>query len=218
MLRALVTGLLAVPLVLVAGPAQAAPPGVLDHVGSTTKVVIVTSKAWSSTTAVGTLWEKRSGRWVAVRSNMAARVGRNGFSTSHREGDGTTPAGTYVLRSAFGGQPNPRTPMAWRSITPRSCWSGERTDYNRWVTRTCTSRDEDLWRLRTSVYRYAVAVGYNDSPAQWGKGSAIFLHQTVGKATSGCVAFAQNDIIASLRWMTPGTKVVMGPESYVASL
>ena len=101
---------------------------------------------------------------------------------------------------------------------PRSCWSGERADYNHWVRRVCTDRDEDLYRLRTSVYRYAAVVGFNDSPAVWGKGSAIFVHQTIGKATSGCIALTGNDIVATVRWLVPGSLIVMGPESYVASL
>ena len=121
---------LAVPLGAV--PAQAAsPPNVLNHVGSATKVLIVTSKTWTSTTAIGTLWQKRGATWVAARSNVYARIGRTGFKTDRHEGDGTTPAGTRRL---------------------------------------CAARDEDLYRLRTSVYRYAAVVGFNDSPVQWGKG------------------------------------------------
>ena len=204
--------------VLLSVPAQAAQPSVLNHVGNATKVLIVASKTWTSTTATATQWQKRGGTWVAVRSGMFARVGRNGFKTDRREGDGTTPAGRFPLRYAFGGQPSPGTALHYQRIVPPSCWSGERSDYNRWVRRVCTARDEDLYRLRTSVYRYAAVVGFNDSPAVWGKGSAIFVHQTVGKATSGCIALMGNDIVATLRWLAPGALIVMGPESYVASL
>lgn len=215
--RTVVSLLVAVPLVL-ASPASAAPPGVLNHVGSTTRVLIVTSKTWTATSATGTLWQKSGGVWKAVRSGMYARVGRSGFKTDRREGDGSTPAGVFVMRSAFGSRANPGTRLAWRAIVPRSCWSGERPDYNRWVYRVCTSRDEDLWASRAVAYRYVAVVGFNDAPAVWGKGSAIFVHETLGIATSGCIALRENDVIASLRWMTPGTKIVMGPESYVAKL
>ena len=215
--RLLLTVLLAVPLALVPTTANAAPPTVLSHVGSTTKVIIVTTKSWSATSGVATLWHKRNGTWVAVRADMAARVGRSGFKTDRREGDGSTPAGTFVMRSAFGSQANPQSAMPWRALVPHSCWSGERADYNRWVHRVCTSRDEDLWASRAVAYRYAAVVGFNDNPAVWGKGSGIFLHQGTGRATIGCVSLSNNDIIATVRWMTPGTKIVMGPESYVAS-
>jgi L,D-peptidoglycan transpeptidase YkuD (ErfK/YbiS/YcfS/YnhG family) len=214
--KAAVAALLAVPLL--SSPAQAAPPSVLNHVGSATRVLIVTSRHWTSTTASATQWQKRGTGWVAVRSNMYARIGRNGFKTDRREGDGTTPAGKFPIRYAFGGQAPPGTTLRYQRIVPRSCWSGERADYNRWVRRICTARDEDLYRMRTSVYRYAAVVGFNDGPAVWGKGSAIFMHQTIGKATSGCVALTGRDIVATVRWLAPGSLIVMGPESYVATL
>ena len=215
--RVVVCLLLAVPLVL-AAPASAATPGVLNHVGSTTRVLIVTSTSWTATSATGTFWQKSNGTWRAVHSGMYARVGRAGFKTDRREGDGSTPAGVFVMCSAFGSRANPGTHLAWRAIVPRSCWSGERPDYNRWVSRTCTARDEDLWASRAVAYRYVAVVGFNDAPAVWGKGSAIFLHETLGMATSGCIALRENDLIATLRLMTPGTKIVMGPASYVAKL
>jgi L,D-peptidoglycan transpeptidase YkuD (ErfK/YbiS/YcfS/YnhG family) len=218
MRRAWVSLLLAVPLVLRSSTAQAGPPGVLNHVGSTTKVLIVTTKSWGASSGTAALWQKTGGSWRAVRSGMPARVGRSGFKTDRREGDGSTPAGTFVMRSAFGSRSNPGTQLPWRALVPRSCWSGERADYNRWVHRVCTSRDEDLWASRAVAYRYAAVVGFNDSPAVYGKGSGIFVHETVGKATGGCVTLRENDVIATVRWMTPGTKTVMGPESYIARL
>ncbi len=218
MRRALATLLLAVPFVLSPAVAQAAPPRVLNHVGSATKVLIVTSPGWSSTSGSATAWQKIGGRWKAVRTSMPVRVGRAGFRTNRHEGDGSTPAGTFPLRYAFGSRPDPGSHVGWRQLVPRSCWSGERPDYNRWVGRTCTSRDEDLWASRAVAYRYAVVVGFNDAPPVWGKGSGIFLHVTLGRPTSGCVALREGDLLATLRWLTPGAKIVMGPQSYVASL
>lgn len=218
-MRAFLVGLLvAVPL-LTAAPAQAAGhPAVLDKQGGVTRVLLVTSASWTSTYATATAWEKRNGAWVAVRRDMPARVGRSGFKTDRREGDGSTPAGQFFFRSAFGSQPNPGNRLPWRDLVPRSCWSGERADYNTWVHRVCTSRDEDLWAARAVAYRYAAVIGFNDRPAEWGKGSGIFLHQTTGRATAGCVALPQNDVIAMIRWLNRNAKVVMGPQSYVDSL
>jgi L,D-peptidoglycan transpeptidase YkuD (ErfK/YbiS/YcfS/YnhG family) len=217
MRRALFALLLALPLLLVATPAEAAAPPGLNHVGSTTKVLVVTTGHWASTTGTATTWQKTNGRWAAVRGRMPVYVGRTGFSTHRHEGDGTTPAGTFLMRFAFGARANPGVHLGWRAIVPNSCWSGERADYNRWVHRVCTSHDEDLWASRAVAYRYAAAIGYNDSPAVWGKGSAIFLHEQIGKPTSGCVSMREADLTAVLRWMTPGTKIVMGPQSYVAT-
>ena len=218
-MRALLAGLLAVVPLLLTPQAQAAThPAVLDHQGGVTRVLLVTSTSWTSTYATATAWEKRNGEWVAVRKDMPARVGRSGFKTDRREGDGSTPAGQFFFRSAFGSQPDPGNRLPWRDLVPRSCWSGERADYNTWVHRVCTSRDEDLWASRGTAYRYAAVIGYNDRPAEWGKGSGIFLHQTVGRPTSGCVALPANDVVAMVRWLNRNAKVVMGPQSYVNSL
>lgn len=217
MCRVLLALLMSLPLLLEATAAEAAAPPGLNHVGTGTKVLVVSTASAKATTGTATAWQKSAGRWYAVRGRIPVYVGRNGFSANRHEGDGTTPTGTFLMRYAFGARANPGVHIGWRSIVPNSCWSGERADYNRWVHRSCTSRDEDLWASRSVAYRYAGAIGYNDSPAVWGKGSAIFLHEQIGRPTSGCVSMREADLLAVLHWMTPGTKIVMGPQSYVAS-
>ena len=41
-------------------------------------------------------------RWVPRFDPIDARIGRSGVSADHREGDGTTPAGTFTLRVTSG--------------------------------------------------------------------------------------------------------------------
>jgi L,D-peptidoglycan transpeptidase YkuD (ErfK/YbiS/YcfS/YnhG family) len=215
--------LLAVLLVvpLAASPAQAAGhPGVLDRMGSATRVVVVTAPSWRSTRGGATLWQRTSTGWHAVRVGIPVWVGRNGFQTitARHEGDGTTPAGKFPMRFAFGSRANPGVHLGWRSLAPQTCWSGERRDYNTWVRRTCTSRDEDLWASRALAYRYAAAIGFNDSPAVWGRGSAIFLHESLSRPTTGCVSMSETNLLVTLRWLTPGSWIVMGPQAYVDRL
>lgn len=219
-MRRLLLALLAllVALPCLAPPAQAATPSALNHLGSATRALIVTSKSWTATSGTATAWQKVNGTWHVARGAMPVRVGRTGFKTSRYEGDGSTPAGRFHLRYAFGSAPNPGSRIGWRAVVPNSCWSGERADYNHWAHRVCTSRDENLYASRRTAYRYAIVVGFNDNPAVWGRGSGIFLHQTLNQATSGCVAFSATNINYLVRWMTPGTWLVMGPESYVARL
>ena len=220
MRRLLALVALTLPLLLTAGRAEAAYPRVLDHMGSATAVAIVTTPGWRSTRGGMTLWQKGSGTWRAVRTGIPVWVGRNGFQYASRrhEGDGTTPAGKFPMRSAFGGQPNPGAHLPWTQLQSSSCWSGERADYNTYVRRTCTARDENLWASRGSAYRYAAVVGFNDSPAVWGRGSAIFLHVTLSQPTSGCVSMSQTNLLWTLRWMPRGAWVVMGPQAYVNTL
>lgn len=207
-------------LLAFATPAQAAMPSVLDHLGSATRALIVTGPTASSTKGTATAWQKVNGGWHVARGSMPVNLGRGGLrsASSRHEGDGSTPAGRFHLRYAFGSAPNPGSRLGWKSLVPHSCWSGERADYNRWVHRVCTTRDEDLYAARQTAYRYVVAVGFNDNPAVYGRGSAIFLHQTLGVATSGCVSFSASDITYLVRWITPDTWLVMGPESYVSHL
>jgi L,D-peptidoglycan transpeptidase YkuD (ErfK/YbiS/YcfS/YnhG family) len=211
---------LVLPLLLVATPAQAAYPHVLDHMGSATHVAIVTAPGWHSTRGGMTLWQKSGSGWHSVRSGIPIWLGRNGFQTvtARHEGDGTTPAGKFPIRFAFGSRSNPGVHIGWTQLHSDSCWSGERKDYNTYVRRSCTSRDESLWASRAVAYRYAAVVGFNDNPAVWGRGSGIFLHESLNRPTAGCVSMSETNLLWTLRWMTPGSWVVMGPQAYVNGL
>jgi L,D-peptidoglycan transpeptidase YkuD (ErfK/YbiS/YcfS/YnhG family) len=208
------------PLLLTASPAQASYPHVLDHMGSATHVAIVTAPSWRSTRGGMTLWQKGSTGWHSVRTGIPVWVGRNGFQYASRrhEGDGTTPAGKFPMRFAFGSRANPGVHIGWTQLHSDSCWSGEPKDYNTYVRRTCTSRDENLWASRAVAYRYAADVGFNDNPAVWGRGSAIFLHESLNMPTHGCVSMSETNLLWTLRWMTAGSWIVMGPQAYVSSL
>jgi L,D-peptidoglycan transpeptidase YkuD (ErfK/YbiS/YcfS/YnhG family) len=125
-------------LVAPARAATPATPGRIDTLQGATRAVVVFSWSWRTTRAVVRTYERaRPGdRWRLVRGPMPARIGYNGFSANRREGDGTTPAGTFGLVYGFGSQPNPgMRGFSYRRLQPNSCWSGSRADYNRWVTR-----------------------------------------------------------------------------------
>jgi L,D-peptidoglycan transpeptidase YkuD (ErfK/YbiS/YcfS/YnhG family) len=221
MRRLLAVLAVALPVLVGPSPAQAAAyPGVLNRMGGATQVALVTTPSWHATRGGMTLWQKSSSGWHSVRNGIPVYVGRNGFQYGNRrhEGDGTTPAGKYPMRFAFGARANPGTHLAWTALHSDSCWSGERKDYNTYVRRSCTSRDESLWASRSVAYRYAAVVGFNDTPAVWGRGSGIFLHESIGKATSGCVSMSETNLLWTLRWMKPGAWVVMGPQAYVNTL
>jgi len=218
--RLIALAALTLPLALTSTPALASYPNVLDHMGSATSVAIVTTSSWHSTRGGMTLWQKSGTGWHAVRAGIPVWVGRNGFqyATRRHEGDGTTPAGKFPMRFAFGARANPGAKLSWTALHSDSCWSGERMDYNTYVRRTCTSRDENLWASRAVAYRYAAVVGFNDNPAVWGRGSGIFLHETLNQATSGCVSMSETNLLWTLRWMPKGAWVVMGPQAYVNAL
>jgi L,D-peptidoglycan transpeptidase YkuD (ErfK/YbiS/YcfS/YnhG family) len=207
---------------LVVAPAQATPPtpDQIHGLRTATRAIVVTSRSRHTTHAVMRVWQRIGGRWRLIRGPMPARIGRNGFSAHRHEGDGTTPAGNFGFAYGFGSRHNPGMHgFAWRSLRPGSCWSGRRADYNRWVKgRRCTRRDEDLWASARVAYRYAAVIDFNYRRPVYGRGSGIFLHQQTGGPTAGCVSLHPADLVAVLRWLRPGTRIVMGPSSFVARL
>jgi L,D-peptidoglycan transpeptidase YkuD (ErfK/YbiS/YcfS/YnhG family) len=216
---------LAIVLALTAAGALTAParaatpatPGRIDSLRGATRAIVVFNWSWRDTRAVVRTYQRaRPGdRWRLVRGPMPARIGRNGFSAHRHEGDGTTPAGTFGFVYGFGSRPDPgMRGFAWRRLTPSSCWSGRRADYNRWVDRPCT-RGESLWKNRRVAYRYAAVIDFNYRRPVWGRGSGIFLHQQTGGPTAGCVSLRPTDLVAVLRWLRPGTRIAMGPASFL---
>jgi L,D-peptidoglycan transpeptidase YkuD (ErfK/YbiS/YcfS/YnhG family) len=67
---------------------------------------------------------------------------------------------------------------------------------------------EALWRA-TVAYREFAVVAYNTGPVVPGRGSAIFLHDSTGVATNGCVSLARPELLLVLRWLRPGASITI---------
>ena len=61
---------------------------------------------------------------------------------------------------------------------------------------------EALWRI-SPQYRYFAAIEYNAHPVVRGRGSAIFLHVSTGRATNGCVSLPEARLVRLLRCCAP---------------
>lgn len=160
--------------------------------------VIVEVDSYGSSTGSLKLVETRNGVSRVLVGPVAARVGRNGVSDRHREGDGTTPIGTFALTSAFGTSSHLGVKLPYTRLAAGHCWISDSNDpaYNTLVRRQlCASPNEDLFRIgKAGAYRVAVVSSYNTKPIVLGKGSAIFVHvnsvDVAGRVrpTSGCVS------------------------------
>jgi L,D-peptidoglycan transpeptidase YkuD (ErfK/YbiS/YcfS/YnhG family) len=203
--------------------AAVAPDGV-GGLGHSTQVIEVATNGMATTHATVRTYERdRPGeRWALARPGMPARVGVGGLSHPARRqaGDGTTPIGLYGFVFDFGSRPDPGVQgFAWRQLVPGSCWSGTRAAYNRWVHRVpCAPGDEDLWVNAARAYRYAAVIDFNYRHPVYGRGSGIFLHEGTGGPTAGCVSLPQADLLAVLRWMRPGAKILIGPSGWLRAL
>jgi L,D-peptidoglycan transpeptidase YkuD (ErfK/YbiS/YcfS/YnhG family) len=164
-----------------------------------------------STVATVTLLE--CGRRLA--GPWPARVGFNGLSSHHREGDGTTPLGTYAVGpTVYGLDADPGVRLRYHRLICGDWWDEDpqSTTYNSFRHVACGATppfgggSEALWRA-TVAYREFAVVDYNSGPPVPGRGSAIFLHDNTGRATNGCVSLPRPDLLRTLRWLRPGATI-----------
>jgi L,D-peptidoglycan transpeptidase YkuD (ErfK/YbiS/YcfS/YnhG family) len=131
-----------------------------------------------------------------------ARVGRNGLSAHHREGDGTTPTGTFrVGPVVYGIDPDPGVSLRYHRLACGDWWDEDpgSPTYNTFRHVACGASppfrggSEALWRI-TPAYRLFAVIEYNAAPVVPGRGSAIFLHVDTGRPTNGCVSLPYREL------------------------
>jgi L,D-peptidoglycan transpeptidase YkuD (ErfK/YbiS/YcfS/YnhG family) len=207
------------------------------------QLLTVTSQGWGSTRGTLTAWRKHEGAWQRVHGPVTVRLGWNGWAPAHRrrQNSGTTPAGQFTLRYAFGNRVNPGAKLGYRHVDRDDVWPYEPRDaatyniYQPFQARTSHWRSDYRERLASYGYEYAYAVtlGYNlpsgvhwserrhqyvaREPADTRRGGGIFLHVQKSRYTAGCVAGPIRDIRWVLRWLDPSRhpRIVMGPEAWL---
>ena len=150
-----------------------------------------------------------------VGSPWVARVGYRGLSAHHREGDGTTPLGTFRIgATAYGIAPNPGgLHLRYHRLVCGDWWDEDSRSpaYNEFRHVACGRAppfgggSEALWRA-TVAYRYFAVIEYNAGRLP-GRGSGIFLHVDTGHATNGCVSLPGPELVRVLRWLRPGATI-----------
>lgn len=152
-----------------------------------------------------------SGRYVMQQGPYVGHVGRSGVASPgvKREGDGKTPYGAYPMRRGFGVYANPGLAASWLLTSSRDVWVDDSRSslYNTHQRTPVNGRWASAEKLRLSpAYNYAQVIGYNERRTR-GRGSAIFLHVDVGRATAGCVSLPRASLLSVLRWQKPGAWV-----------
>ena len=174
------------------------------------QLVTVVAPSFSTTYATVTLWSRRGRCWRPVAGPWQARVGVNGLSARHREGDGTTPTGTYGFGDVvYGLDRDPGVRYRYHRLACGDWWDEDPASptYNRFRHLACGARppfrggSEALWRA-TVAYRHFAVVAYNTAAVP-GAGSAIFVHQDTGHGTNGCVSLPAPRLVRLLRWLRP---------------
>ena len=223
MRRRLATVLVAMLPLLGLGPAAHAGPAPsrLRNVADARQLVVVTNRSWSSTYATLETFEKRAdGTWRRVHGPFTARIGRNGFGSPKREGDGQTPVGSFRVPGMWGVNANPGTKYRWLKVDGNDVWVDDSASeyYNLHMRKPANGR----WRSAEAMYQpkpyaYAAVIGYNTGARTPGAGSAIFFHVSLGTATAGCVALPTSQLLPVLKWLDwyKKPRFIMGPESAV---
>ena len=155
-----------------------------------------------------------SGKLLVNEIQYDCVLGKNGITDDKSEGDMSTPAGEFPLRLLYY-----RTDKVERPVTNLSiqilceddgwCDDPSHTHYNRHVKLPHEGSHENLWRANDDLYDLIIPIGYNDNPAQPGKGSAIFIHvaRPDMAPTAGCIALKKDDLIEILRDLGPDSTI-----------
>jgi L,D-peptidoglycan transpeptidase YkuD (ErfK/YbiS/YcfS/YnhG family) len=174
---------------------------------------LITVEAASTETTHARLrtWRRSGDCWVSAGGPYPARVGRNGIRRNRREGDGTTPIGTFRIgRVMYGNDPNPGVNFSYRRLRCGDWWVEDPASpaYNTFQHVPCGSRPPfrtatpGMWEERTA-YSHLAVVEFNMNPVVPGRGSGIFLHAQTGGPTNGCISLRRAALVRVLRWLRP---------------
>jgi len=172
------------------------------------RVVAPTTRSTSARVTLTECGRRVLGPWRAW-------VGHAGLSTHHREGDGTTPIGTFAIGPVvYGLDPDPGLHLRYHRLRCGDWWDEDPSSpaYNTFQHVPCGTKppfggsSEPLWRS-TVAYRELAFVEYNSSPAIPGRGSAIFLHDDRGHPTHGCISLPRAELAQLLRRLEPGATI-----------
>lgn len=186
----------------------------VDAPASASQLLTVQATSLRTTYATFRSWRREGRCWVAAAGPYRARLARNGLSANHREGDGTTPTGTFAIgRTMYGNEANPGVRFAYRRLRCGDWWDEDPRSptYNSFQHVACGTRppfagaSEGMWQ-QPRPYPFLAVIEYNTRPVIPGRGSGIFLHAQTGGPTIGCVSLRKAELRAVLRWLRPEAK------------
>jgi L,D-peptidoglycan transpeptidase YkuD (ErfK/YbiS/YcfS/YnhG family) len=183
----------------------------------TTQCLIVWTQGFDTSYATLGAYQKLRGVWIPAGFEMPARIGSLGLSDNHVEGVPTTPTGTYGFGATmYGIDANPGVKYPYHRLVSGDWWDENPNSptYNQFVHQTQSpgGASEALWQIYPAYAHFAV-ITYNMPDAVPGKGSAIFLHQSTGGATAGCISLPHDQLVGILTWLDPAKapRITMQP-------
>ncbi|MDR3087410.1 MAG: L,D-transpeptidase family protein [Azoarcus sp.] len=186
-----------------------------ERVGTAGRVVVVEALAAGGNKAVLRAYARTDGVWT-LRFTTNGWLGKGGFTTDKREGDGATPTGIFNFGRAFGIADDPGATKPYTKVSKNDVWVDDPASkyYNQWARADFPDADwKSAERLAdyTNAYEYAISIDYNVNPIVPGKGSAIFLHVAGTGPTAGCVAVPKAAMVYFLGFIEGDTKIALLP-------
>jgi L,D-peptidoglycan transpeptidase YkuD (ErfK/YbiS/YcfS/YnhG family) len=187
---------------------------------STTQLITVNAPRLQTTSATLRTWRRSGDCWLPGVGPYTARLGWNGLRVNRREGDGTTPIGTFpIMPRMYGNAPNPGVRFRYMRLRCGDWWVEDPRSpaYNTFQRIGCGVKPP--FRVTTPdlsksprAYEYLAVIGFNMSPVVPGRGSGIFLHVQVRSSTNGCVSLPRPQLLRVLRWLSPSAapRIVIG--------
>ena len=140
-------------------------------------------------------------------------LGKSGVIANKVEGDGCTPAGSFLLKRVLY-RPDRimslETELPVSSIESNDGWCDDPSnkDYNTQIKLPHPASHEVLWR-KDNIYDIIVVLGYNSSPIVPKRGSGIFVHCATPsyQPTRGCIALYVTDLREILKSCSQETSI-----------
>jgi L,D-peptidoglycan transpeptidase YkuD (ErfK/YbiS/YcfS/YnhG family) len=172
-------------------------------------------------------YQRQAEQWRAVGQPIPVVLGRNGLAwglseevtpggtLQKKEGDNRSPAGVYQVSALWLRKGIPGPPAGGFAVHRiHSDTVGVDDPKSRYYNRILRSGqihepDWDSWeKMDISDYDRVLVISHNVEQPKPGQGSCIFMHRWEGpdKATSGCTAMAEKDLIQVIEWLRPDCK------------
>jgi L,D-peptidoglycan transpeptidase YkuD (ErfK/YbiS/YcfS/YnhG family) len=187
------------------------------------QAIVVTTQGWNTIQGRGQIFERQSSAspWVAIDSAFPVVIGAKGMASGpalievsadardvpvKTEGDGKSPAGIFMLTSAFSPTEQKLNFPFTKLLDSTECVDDAKSShYNSIVDKSQV--DQLDWNSSEKMraigeYELGIFVGYNPERKK-GAGSCIFLHRWAGEktGTTGCTAMALEQMQKIFRWI-----------------
>ncbi len=153
-------------------------------------------------------------KWNIVRESDAF-IGRNGFTSDKKEGDGMTPLGDFGILSAFGIFVKPQSCRIEYTHIDENTYAVDSVCefYNKIIDASQGGPRQGEHMIEYAPeYNYGLALDYNKECVR-GRGSNIFFHCKGAKpSTGGCVAVDESLMKGIVSCFGPADRVVILPK------